>query len=475
MELSQLVWILRANLWRILRVTAITMAIAVVALLLFPRSYKATTSLVLNYKGVDFVTDRAAPNQSSSGYLPTYISTQMGVMKSMTVSLCVVDALKLADDPVWQEKFNNATSGKGEVRDWIADALLRKLYVESSRESGVVDIAFKNDSAQFSADVANQFAQCYQLVSARMESQPSKNMVEYFTSQLNQAREVFEKAQAAVSSYQEKNDVVNNEGPTASVEQERLHELERQLVAVDAAYADVASRSREARGDKMEEAADVAASPVIQSLKLDLSRAEAKLSSLSERYTSEHPAYIQAMSEVEKLRSELQAQMRMVSRSLSNSVRVLDQRRQALVDAIASQRKKIMSVNYKKDELSLRLRDLETARQVYESISQRLAQTKVQAQSNRSDVQVLHPASPPLKPAGPGNVLIVLFAGVAGLLLGMGAVLLRELTDRRVRSRNDIEHVLDLPVIGTMGTFVSALPPLAPRLPYRNLVAISRA
>lgn len=467
MGFLQLVSTLRAHARLILGIVALTMVAATLALLIIPRSYKATTSVVLNYKGTDLITGTAVPGQNAPGYLPTYMSTQIDLMKSMTVAMRVVDQLKLDAREDYRRAFAESAKGRGDLREWIADSLLKELTVKPSRESSVINIVFKDESPQLAAQIANEFADSYRHVSVQLDTAPSRNATDYFNEQLNQARETYEKAQAAVSNFQQEHGIVNADNK-ADVEQDRLRELERQLVAVEVAYADALSRSNEARGARAAETAEVASSPVVQNLKLELSKAEAKMNILGERYTSEHPAYREAQAEVAKLNGALQSQIGMTARSLSNSVRVLEQRRQKLNAAITEQRGKLMALNYKRDELALKMRDVDTARHTYETVSQRLAQTRIHGNADRSDVSILQRASVPVKPAGPSRTLSVLLAAFVGLFIGVCAAVAREVADRRIRSGRDVEQLLGLPVLGAMDAFTQALPAPRSRLSYRR-------
>ena len=63
---------------------------------------------------------------------------------------------------------------------------------------------------------------------------------------------------------------------------------------------------------------------------------------------------------------------------------------------------------------------------------------------------VIDPASAPEQPASPRILLNTLVAGLLGLLLALGLILLREYLDDRLKSAADVETVLRLPVLGTI-------------------------
>ena len=63
---------------------------------------------------------------------------------------------------------------------------------------------------------------------------------------------------------------------------------------------------------------------------------------------------------------------------------------------------------------------------------------------------VLSPAVAPLKPSSPKVLLNTALAVFLGLLLGVGAALLLELMDQRVRGEEDLTLLDGVPMLGTI-------------------------
>ena len=157
MTFTQFLLILKARFWIVLITFLVILSSATVVSLLMPKSYTATTSLVLNYKGMDPVTGTVLPAQLMHGYM----ATQIDIISSQNVAIKVVDALKFTDSSVAQEQFYKATQGKGDIRAWFADQLLKELEVKPSKESSVLEISFKGADPEFAAEVVNGFANAY--------------------------------------------------------------------------------------------------------------------------------------------------------------------------------------------------------------------------------------------------------------------------------------------------------------------------
>lgn len=445
MNFSQFFLILRARKWIFLITLLVTVTATVVVSKLLPKTYKASTSLLLNYKGVDPLTGLAMPSQ----LLPGYMATQVDIITSMNVARRVVDQLKLADSPAVVAQFNEDTRGVGSIQDWLADLLLTKLEIVPSRESSVIEIGFKGSDPQFVTAVANAFADQYQRVSIQLKVDPMKKASVYFNEQTKLLRDNVELAQSRLSKYQQEHGIVSVDN-RLDVESNRLNDLSAQLVAAQGQAMEAASRRNMAQGTQSAESPDVATNPLIQNLKVGLGAAETKLAELGQRLGTNHPQYQSAKTEADKMRAELAVQMKITSNSVGNNASILAQREGAIRAALAEQKNKVLELNRTRDEMNVLAKDVESAQRAFDITSQRFSQTKIEGQSDQSDIAVLNPAIVPTAPAGPRVGLNTALAAFLGSLLGLGIAMLAEMFDRRVRSGDDLDNVLGIPVLGAI-------------------------
>ena len=445
MNFSQFFLILRARKWIFLITLLVTVTATVVVSKLLPKTYKASTSLLLNYKGVDPLTGLAMPSQ----LLPGYMATQVDIITSMNVARRVVEQLKLADSPAVVAQFNESTRGVGSIQDWLADLLLTKLEIVPSRESSVIEIGFKGSDPQFVTAVANAFADQYQRVSIQLKVDPMKKASVYFNEQTKLLRDNVELAQSRLSKYQQEHGIVSVDN-RLDVESNRLNDLSAQLVAAQGQAMEAASRRNMAQGTQSAESPDVATNPLIQNLKVGLGAAETKLAELGQRLGTNHPQYQSAKTEADKMRAELAVQMKITSNSVGNNASILAQREGAIRAALAEQKNKVLELNRTRDEMNVLAKDVESAQRAFDVTSQRFSQTKIEGQSDQSDIAVLNPAIVPTSPAGPRVMLNTMLSVFLGSLLGLGFTLLAEMMDRRVRSDDDLGDVLGIPVLGTI-------------------------
>ncbi|MRR49939.1 MAG: chain length determinant protein EpsF [Rhodocyclaceae bacterium] len=442
MNLQQFFLILLAR-WKIAAYTlGGTVATTLVVSLLWPNTYTASTAVVVDVKSPDPVAGMVLPALA----MPGYMATQVDVITSDRVSQRVVKLLKLDQVPTIQEQWKGATDGKGSLEVWLGELLQKKLDVKPSRESNVININYKGSDPAFAAAIANAYAQAYIDTTIDLKVEPARQYAAWFDQQSKQLRDRLERAKGKLSEYQQAKGIVASD-ERLNYENQRLAELQSQLVVAETQEADSQSKQKSGGGDTLQ---DVMQNPVILQMKSDIARLEGKLQEMSGNLGKNHPQFKRAEAELASLREQMQAETRKISSSISTANRVSKEKQAELEAAIDAHKKRILDLKKERDEVSVMQQDVDSAQRAYEAINQRYNQSMLESNSTQTNVSVLTPASPPLEASSPKVLLNVVLSIFLGTLLGVGAALVLELLDRRVRSHDDLELTLELPVLADL-------------------------
>ena len=447
MSFSQFLNILRARKRVVLLTLSIVVGLTTLLSLVWPKSYMATSSVLVDVKGADPLTGAYAPGMLVSGYM----ATQVDVLTSRTVAIKVVEKLRLAESPVVRQQWQQDTEGKGDIRYWLADLLLKKLDVKPSRESSVIEINFSNENAQFASIVANAFADAYIETNIELRVEPAKQNSDWFEKQLAGLRANLEVAQKALSKYQQDKGIVAVD-ERLDVENARLAELSSLVVGAQGMKVDSASRERQiaqagGRGDSV---ADIANNPLIQNLKAELARSEAKLSELGSRLGRNHPQFREAQAEVDGIRQKLDAEIKIASTGITNTAQMQQRKESELRSALSAQKSRVLELKKQRDEMSLLTRETENAQRAYDAALQRASQTRLESQSNQTNVVLLNRAVEPTDPSRPKVVLNIVLSVILGMFLGINLAVIREFMDRRVRDPEELADILQTRVLSVL-------------------------
>jgi chain length determinant protein EpsF len=384
----------------------------------------------------------------------SYVATQVDVIASHNVALKVVDRMNLTANPALIERFQEKTGGVGSIRDWIADEILKSLTVKPSHDSDVIFLEFSSKSPQMAADIANAFADNYIVTSLELKVDPASRQAGWFDQQVKDQRATLEAAQHKLAAYQAEHGVIGADDSRLDVETNRLTEISNHFVTAQAAMYDAETRQRQlneasAKG-RTDEAISVLQNPLLQNLKTDLARSEAKFADVSQRYDHNHPIYMSAQAELESLRSKVAVEIANASGTVAREAQIARQNMADLQRTMEGQRKRIVDLQHNQDDLSVLKRDVESARTAYDSSLQRGGESRLESRLNNTNTAILNHAFPPMKPSSPKLLLNLALGLILGGLLAVGASLTRERFDRRIRARIDLVEDVGLAVLAEL-------------------------
>ncbi len=436
----QILRILRAHYLVALIVFILSIAIGVTVSLLMPKRYTTTTTLVFDVKSPDPVLGQLLPLGQG------FVATQSEIIRSDRVAQRVVRMLKLDEHPALKRQWTEATQGKGNLSVWVAELIQKGLQVApASGGSTIINLSYSAGDPTFAALVANAFAQVYIDTNIELRVDPARQAARWFGEQGKAGRETLENAQARLSEFQQKKGIVVRD-EQVDTEMAKLRDLSAQLTVLQNETRDTLSKQRSG-SDALPE---VMQSSVVQTLRSDIARQEAKLQETAANLGKSHPQYQRMEAEIAALKNQLEEESRTVARSFGAAGNVGKAREASLQAAIATQKAKILQLRSERDQLAVLQRDVDAAQASYDGVTRRYNQTNLESQLTQTNVSVLNPAVEPTEPSSPNIKKNMAITVLLGLLLGVGAAFLLEMLDRRVRSADDLAVMLQLPVLAVI-------------------------
>ncbi len=441
MSLRQFLLVLRAR-WRIAAgVFGFIVAAGLAFNLLSAKQYTATASVVVDAKA-----DPVAGVAYSAQMLTGYIATQVDIISSDRVAQHTVKALKMDQVPEAVEQWKDSTGGRGDIVVWLGQKLKKKLTVTPSRDSSVIDIAVQWTDPKTAAVLANAFAQAYMDTNIELKVDPAKQYAAYFNQVSQALRADLQTKQKKLSDYEATTGIVASDG-RLDIENARLGELSTQLSTIQALRQDSQSRQRLSESD-LESLPEVLQSPLVVGLKADLSRAEAKLQDIGTSLGKNHPDYRDTAAQIASLRSRIDQESAKIAASLGTTTQVNLRRESEIRAALEAQKKRMLDLTHQHDQLAVLQNDVLTAQRDLDAVTQRYAQSSLESQAQQTNISLLAPAIEPLYKSSPRTLLNLAISLFLGAMFGVGAALLQEMLDKRVREAADLSQFVNVPMLG---------------------------
>lgn len=420
--------------WKTILVCAIAGAVlAALYAVTLPNKYESVAEILLEPRGLKLLNNSVSPNGLNGDATVAYAESQVRIIYSSSVIDQVVDDLELAED----HEFSGGSTGgllaslnrlmkSGPVtsnnRVSAKQYLLENLDVQRVGQTYTILLGVTTGNPEKSARIANALASAYIADESGARSNVARSASEDLTSRLDELRQQVRINEEKVEKYRAANGLVDANGRLASeVQLERLNE---QLVLARVQVSDAKTRANQAAKANL---ADVISGSLpsnlsnatVNQLRIDYSRANARLERLKTKLGSRHPERIAAESERRSALNAISSEMKRVVQTAQENYKRAVARQQDLTAQV--NQLKGAAVNDSAAMVKLRelSREVEASRQIYESVLLRSRETGTEQNLRSSSVRIISEATPNYDKSGPNRKLIVLAGGIVGAGFGV--------------------------------------------------------
>jgi uncharacterized protein involved in exopolysaccharide biosynthesis len=150
---------------------------------------------------------------------------------------------------------------------------------------------------------------------------------------------------------------------------------------------------------------------------------------------------------------KLDEQIQTMLRAVQTEYRVARAREETLLGNISQLRREGQELNEKEIQYQALQREADSNLQLHDAVLKRLKETGMTGGLETNNVRVLEEASVPRSPIRPNKTQSLTISIAVGLMLGVVLAFAIEYFDTTVKSPDDIERYLGLPVIGIVPMF----------------------
>jgi len=448
--------------WRVIRdrkevilaVALLTIVTGTAYTLMMPKKFTATTQLEVREDAMDV--DPFYERQANRmGYNPFFLMTQEKIMKSRPVLTEVIRNLNL--QKVWGAELNE---DKSPVAPELAlQILARSLRVEQDRDTTLMNVSATSEDQKLAAEIANEVANVYRdrrLVAKRREIQ---HAIDAMSNEVRKQQERVEEAEGELERIrQERGIALIGRGQMGiRVETTRLNMLENERSS-----ARVEMLVRKARmdqlegleGDKlMDAAAYIVQDPTLLSIRQQFIDSQVSLQLMLKNGVvgENHPDVLRLKGAVDELQRQLDSALSGLKAGVKADYEVARQKFEALDEELS--RIKTSDIESEGENylpFDRAERNVTVQRDILTALRARITQTGIEVEVPRTTVEIVEEAEPPERPSSPLVVLNIFLSVVLGLLAGTGLAFFVEYLDVSIKTVDEVEKYLGLPVLAVI-------------------------
>lgn len=458
--------------WRPVAISVIVfLVLGVIYILTAVPQYTASTSVLIDRGNSELL------NQLSNAGVPVEdeasVLSEVELFKSDTISLAVVDKLKLLDNPQFTSPHTSPLTTLRSMlrfRYWFASADLENDDLDAKRRDAaqtIVDtmdvdrvgrsyalsISYTSTSPELASSIAGAIADAYLVDKLNSKYDATRRASDWLQERIDELKQKALDSDLAVQKFRTAHGLLSSGGQYQLLSDQQLSELTTQLITAQAEtakarakYERVKSIIDNGRTDAI--VTDVLDNSISNDLRkkyLEASKLEAEISA---RLGPDHVAAVRLRSEMAEYQRLMFEELNRIAESYQSELQVAESREKSLKDSVSQ----ASGVTAAAGETQVQLRELErtadTYRNLYQTFLARYQEATQQQSFPITEARIIAKAQVPTVPSAPKKPLILALAMALGALFGSGIGGFREFRDRFFRTGEQVREVLSLEYIG---------------------------
>jgi polysaccharide biosynthesis transport protein len=459
-------------LWRrrvaIFAAGAATATLALAFSLMMTPMYSAEAMLQIEgfnpgFLGLDQMSAVAAPNGPTNVYLPT----QMQILESDSLVAPVAGRLGLAQREEFQGeglmrrlgRMVGAVSGPPLPPDEVALRKMRKnLSVEPIVQTQLVLVRFRSADPTLAAELPNTLASAFITKNLELRREAGKSTSQWLDEELQSQKSLLREAENKLQSYARRNGLFFTGQAQESIAEDKMRQVQTELLRAEAEAAQAQARFEAAVSNPPETLGEVLSDQALRLKEKELTDLRQELAQAELWFKPNYPRVRELQVQISEVEGSLMRERGNIVHRIENDYRAARRRADLLANELERQTRLVSNESEVAVQYNMFKREVETNRQVYDSLLQRMKDAGVAAAIQNSNISIVDPARVPIEPAEPNVPRNVALGWLLGMGAAIGLVFVRSRVDSTLRSPGDAENRLYLQELGVIPQFVSDAP-----------------
>lgn len=453
--LADLTVILKRNLRMIFMIVLCVTAFSALALSQVTPRYSSAAKILLGApvsanRGTEFLLSGLLDDEAS-------LQSQVAVLTSTDLALRVIDTLNLAKHPEFAPDPDTSdqpvAGGLSPAKMQTVNRYHDRLRVEHLPKTRVVTVGFSATDPTVASGTANTIAELYIQDQRESKFGALNESAEWLSAQVSDVRLRVAEAELAIENFKLESGLIEGSGITLS--DQELSSLNAQLIESRARTTEANARLAQIRNllttpDGVDSAAEVLDSSLIQRLRERESTLLADIAELGADLGEKHPRMMQMQAEAYQVSQEIDQEMNKIVKALEYQYNIQQSREQSIESSLSTATGQLEVSADAMVRLNTMEREAAADRLLLETMLGQLKQlnSQVDMSTQEPDARIISRALSPIEPSFPMTRALLALSVIGSALLAIMFVLVREFTDRTIRSSRQMIDELHLTPFG---------------------------
>ncbi len=478
-SIAEYVQILLRHRWLIAAVAVTVVMLAALQVFTTTPRFRAAATLQIDPEDSKVLPYEAITQSGGQGRQEEYLWTQAEKLRTRSLAIRVVERLDLANDPaftrparagflldllgkttgtlrgLFKRRRVEAPPDLSAADNALAGGVIGGLQVRPLRNTRLIKVSYESTDPHLAAKICNTLAE--EFIEYHLESKFNATVraSDFLHKQLEDLKIRVEKSEEALLRYAQAKNIVNLD-ERQPISQKKLGDVNDELTRLEADLVAKTVRYDAVRAAGSDAFPEILKNPTILDLEGRLGALEEELAGISGRYGPEWPKVKELRLKLAELEVQLGDEKRQSIAAVGSEYRLARARFDRLSGVMEKQRQVVDRLNEDSIQYRILKREVESNKELYEGLLQRLKEAGVAAGLRSSNIRVADSAVVPSVASAPNKRRALMLALVLGLALGGGLAFVAEFFDNTLKSTEDVTTYLGLPALGVIPSLGSS-------------------
>jgi polysaccharide biosynthesis transport protein len=340
----------------------------------------------------------------------------------------------------------------------LINAYLGGLRIAPIVDTELVAIEYVSSDRTLSAKLANAHAHGYIRLGIELRSQSNEEAENFLKERLGELKDSLEKSEVALNDYRRAKGIIPGlmslDGKETVV-LDRVSELSKDLTTAQVERIGLEAQMQLINSRKYDSMPVVMGDTGVQAVQTDLNSVDADYASMGKKFKPDYPPMMQLEAKRQELQKRLDAEISRVIAGIQGSYQAASDKEKKLQAEMDKERQQALGLNDAAVEYAILQREVDTNRELYESVLERMKGIGLAAESQTSNIIIVDPAETPGAPSSPRKLSMTLRNSALALVAVIGLVFGLEYLDTTLKTPEQVERYLRVPNIGAIPSFAN--------------------
>ncbi|OGF65051.1 MAG: hypothetical protein A2Y62_16615 [Candidatus Fischerbacteria bacterium RBG_13_37_8] len=424
--------------------------------------YRSSAVIEIKPEKIQIVDDLSGQTYYQTS-LETLLNTQVRILKSRDLAKRVIYNTNISAEkkellPSQQNnKKKNLPTNKEQNKNEpinLESFLLGSLEVNLIRGTRLIEVSFITADAKFSSKLANSWVENFINMSANLETLTSRNTSQFIAQQIGKIQNEIADKEARLRGLAQNSEIVIMD-EKLNIAMKNLSQLNTSLFDAQSERINKESYYNKIKNSPPDSLPEVFNNPVIQNLENDYNKLERDSNEKSIIFKPQWPEMVRIKDQLQKAKEKLIQEKDKIYQNILDSAKAeylsAIQKENKISAEFQQQKSEAMKLNADAVTYNALKVELENQKLLLDSLLKKRGESSISAEiqpQTAQNIRIIERANIPQSIFKPNIKINIFLSIIIGLMTGFAMAFFIDYIDDKVKSIEDIEHYIKLPLLG---------------------------